>query len=175
MQLLNPNGCLLSYSECLSIYGLPVPVKEYAIVFDTVLPGVSNCTETVVNDLTTTGSCCFLCWTDLFPLCKEEKHPWHTYDRTAYWNTLYRDLEWKKIWNLPSKFLLTIKIQEIYLINIHRFYPTRTFLLWLMLTVHFVTVRNSFTYLSPAYVLYVLWLLSVLWKNIVCLFWLPCK
>lgn len=71
----------------------------------------------------------------------------------------YRDLEWKKIWNLPSKFLLTIEIQEIYLINIRRFYCTKTFLLWLMLTVHFVTVRKSFTYLSPAYILYVLWLL----------------
>lgn len=39
-QLLRPNGTLLSYSEFLNKYTFPIPLKEYAIVFDAIPSGV---------------------------------------------------------------------------------------------------------------------------------------
>uniref|UniRef100_A0A669DIK2 Reverse transcriptase domain-containing protein n=1 Tax=Oreochromis niloticus TaxID=8128 RepID=A0A669DIK2_ORENI len=140
-QLINPVGGLLSYSEFMNTYGLPVPPKEYAIVFDAIPAGVLMLFRNpVVNDLTPlpldpavtyVGQVCF-------PSIKRKNNreirTLFQKDRTcvptavAYWNNLYQDLEWEKIWTLPSKFLLNNKVKEISFKVIHRFYPTRSFL-----------------------------------------------
>ncbi len=46
----------------------------------------------------------------------------------SYWNNLFSDLEWKKVWCLPSKNLITNKVKEVSFRMIRRFYPTKPFL-----------------------------------------------
>lgn len=47
---------------------------------------------------------------------------------TFYWSNFVADIEWKKVWTLPQKFLLTNKIKEISFKLIHKFYPARHYL-----------------------------------------------
>nr|XP_054593054.1 uncharacterized protein LOC129159926 [Nothobranchius furzeri] len=139
--LLDSESNLLSYADFLHLYGLPVPPKEYAMVFDAVPAGVVMLLKgSVVGDwaplplepaVTSVGRICF--WRmkknnngDIRPLSLKDKT--HTPDAIVNWNNLFYDLDWEKIWTLPSKFLLTNKVKEVSFKIIHRFYPTKSFL-----------------------------------------------
>ena len=47
---------------------------------------------------------------------------------TFYWSHFVGDIDWKKVWPLPQKFLLTNKVKEVTFELIHRFYPVKHFL-----------------------------------------------
>ena len=52
-QLLNTNGFLMSYSEFLNKYSIPIPPKEYAVVFDAIPSGVNMLLKSsVISELT---------------------------------------------------------------------------------------------------------------------------
>ncbi len=45
-----------------------------------------------------------------------------------FWNNLFDDLNWKKVWSLQQKFFLTNKVKEVSFKLIHRFYPVKKFI-----------------------------------------------
>jgi len=140
-QLFNCNGVLLSYSELLKKYGIPIPPKEYAIVFDAIPSGVimllkSSFTSelTLLNldpAVTSVGQICF-CTKKSNNNCNIralfQKDIISVPNVVSYWNSFTPDLNWKKIWCLPSKYMITNKIKEVSFKIIHRFYPCKIFL-----------------------------------------------
>ena len=46
----------------------------------------------------------------------------------SYWNNLVSNLNWRKIWCLPYKYIIVNKVKEVSLKIIHRFYPCKRFL-----------------------------------------------
>lgn len=46
----------------------------------------------------------------------------------SFWSNFVKDIDWKKVWCLPQKFLLSNKMKEISFKLIHRFYPVKCFL-----------------------------------------------
>ena len=54
-----------------------------------------------------------LCRITLLPKCK------------PFWNSMYNQIDWKGVWNLPSKYCLTNKVKEIAYKIIHLIYPVR--------------------------------------------------
>lgn len=133
-QLFKDNGHLFNYCEFLNYYKIPVTAKEFAVVFDAIPNGliqllsgnvssepISICTT---NQLSIGGVKIIdtkfnnfyireLCRTSLLPKCK------------PFWNSMYNQIEWKEVWNLPSKYCLTNKVKEITYKIIHLIYPVR--------------------------------------------------
>lgn len=123
-QLLNSNGFLLSYSDFLNKYSIPFSPKEYAVVFDAIPAGVIMLLRSSITSelsfleldpaVTTVGQICFsskksnnncniraLFQKDLISVPNVISH----------WNNFTPDLNWKKIWCLPSKFLIINRLR----------------------------------------------------------------
>ena len=47
---------------------------------------------------------------------------------TSYWNTLFTNICWKKVWLLPHKYLLVNKVKEVSFRMIHKHYPANLYL-----------------------------------------------
>ncbi len=47
----------------------------------------------------------------------------------TYWNNLLPNLDWGKIWILPTKYMINNKIKEVSYKLIHKIYPCKTFFL----------------------------------------------
>lgn len=45
-----------------------------------------------------------------------------------YWTGLVGDIPWKKVWTLPMKYLLINKVREVTYKLIHRYYPSKSFI-----------------------------------------------
>lgn len=45
-----------------------------------------------------------------------------------YWNSILRDVNWRKAWLLPYKFCISNKVREIHLKILHKIYPTNMWL-----------------------------------------------
>ncbi len=43
---------------------------------------------------------------------------------TFYWNSILRDVNWRKAWLLPYKCCISNKAREIHLKILHKIYPT---------------------------------------------------
>lgn len=140
-QLFNSNGCLMSYTEFLNKHGVPIPPKEYAVVFDAIPSGIIMLLKSSLvsaSDLdplpdptiTSVGQTCFS--TNKRNNCRIR----HLFQRDVvsipnvvpYWNGLLSKLDWRKIWCLPSKFFTVNKMKEVSWKLIHRFYPCNAFL-----------------------------------------------
>uniref|UniRef100_A0A3B5R4M7 Reverse transcriptase domain-containing protein n=1 Tax=Xiphophorus maculatus TaxID=8083 RepID=A0A3B5R4M7_XIPMA len=140
-QLFRPDGVLMSYSELLERFGLPIPPKEYALVFDAIPSGVmmllkSSATSVLTPPgldaaVTNVGQICFSTRKrknnrDVRALF--QKDIVSVPNVISYWNNFAPNLNWKKIWCLPSKYLIINKIKEVSFKIIHRFYPCKFFL-----------------------------------------------
>lgn len=140
-QLFNHNGHLMSYNEFLLFFKFPVTPKEYAIVFDAIPSGiimliksaftpppgaitVSNIVESYV------GKICFSSH-------KHNKNIRALFQKelvtipyvVSYWNTLVEDINWKKIWIIPNRYLITNKVREVSFKMLHKFYPANHYML----------------------------------------------
>ncbi len=65
---------------------------------------------------------------------------------TFYWNSILRDVNWRKAWLLPYKCCISNKVREIHLKILHKIYPTNMLLsnLWILgNNVLFVTAVRS--------------------------------
>ncbi len=47
---------------------------------------------------------------------------------TFYWNSILRDVNWRKAWLLPYKCCISNKVREIHLKILHKIYPTNMLL-----------------------------------------------
>ncbi len=140
-QLFNSNGVWMSDSELLDKFGFPTPPKEHALVSDAVPSGVM-----MLLEYSTAPGLTLLkldpADTSVGQICFSTKKRNNNHDRRAsfqkdivsvpdvvsYWNSFTPDLNWKKIWCLPSKHLIINEIKEVSLQIIHRFYPCKLFL-----------------------------------------------
>lgn len=136
-QLFNDEGFLLTYSEFLTKFGLPVTAKEYAVVIPSVVvmllkdATVQRSVVPVLNPVDTpVGQICF---TSIRNNNRGIRRLFQSDIVSApyvvtYWNGFAKDLNWKIIWNLPYKFLLTNKVREVSFKIIHRYYPANHYL-----------------------------------------------
>ena len=140
-QLIDRNGVLLSYSDFLGNFGIPVTPKEYATVMGAIpdailmlLKGTVRVDNTPLLDPVETmvGSVC------LSPKIKNANRGIRALfqnniisipSAVSYWSRFVDGLNWKVIWNLPYKYLLTNKVREVSFKLIHRYYPTSHYLL----------------------------------------------
>lgn len=130
----------MSYSEFLK-YGIPILPKEYALVFDAIPSGVimllknsiaSELTSLKLNPAdTSVGQICFSTTKrnnnrDIHALFQKDivSAP----NVISYLNSFTPDLNWKKIWCLPSKYLIINNVKEASLKMIYWFYPGKLFL-----------------------------------------------
>ena len=134
-QLFDSNGVLLSYSELLNKYGIPIPPKEYAVVFDANPSGVIMLLKSSITSeltllkldpaVTSVGQICF-CTKKSNNNCNIralfQKDIISVPNLASYWNSFTPDFNWKKIWCLPSKYMITNKMKEVTFKIIHRFY-----------------------------------------------------
>lgn len=137
-QLFNSNGTLLSYSEFLNKYTLPIPPKEYAVVFDAIPSGVIMLLKSVLlpeSDplplepvQTEIGRICFLAKNNRTVRTLFQKENVSTPNAVSHWNHLFPNLIWKNIWSLPYKYFITNKAKEVSLKLIHRIYPSNLFM-----------------------------------------------
>lgn len=137
-QLFNRDGCLYSYNEFLEEYKIPVSPGDYAKVFGAISSGVCmlyraqprlDTQQLTLLSLTDTsvGKICFSCNNG-----KNNKLIRSLFKKdiitvpyvVPYWNKFVQNIDWKKVWLLPNRYLLTNKIREISFKIIHKFYPS---------------------------------------------------
>lgn len=46
----------------------------------------------------------------------------------SYWNFFVRDINWKKVWTIPNKFLVTNKVKEVSFKILHKCYPANHYM-----------------------------------------------
>jgi len=137
-QLFNKEGFLYSYKEFLEEYKIPVSPVDYAKVFGAISSGVcmlyraqprlgtQQLTLSLLTD-TSVGKICFSCNNS-----KNNKIIRSLFKADSitvpyvipYWNKFVQNIDWRKVWLLPIRYLLTNKIREISFKIIHKFYPS---------------------------------------------------
>ncbi len=157
-QLFKNNGNLFNYCEFLNYYKIPITAKEFAVVFDGISSGLiqllsgnisSESIPLYPNHLSINGVKVIyntfnnlyikkLRRTTLFPKCK------------PFWNSLYDQIEWKEVWELPRKYCLTNKVKQVTYKVIHFIFTVKQVLLKILETwrphVSFVTWRKNTIY-----------------------------
>lgn len=114
-QLINTNGLLLSYSEFLAKFCIPVTPQDFAIVMDAIpcgavelLKGSSGplprFTSLTLPCETSVGNICFLS----NPALRNrkirqlfQKDICTVPSLVSYWSRYYEDIPWKNVWSLP--------------------------------------------------------------------------
>jgi len=140
-QLLNSEGYILNYEEFLCKFNFPVTPKEFSIVMDAIPNGVVMLLKDFVRSSDTfpqldpfehpIGKLCFL----------SNKSSLNIRIRSLFqkelvtipyvasnWMNLFDHIDWKKVWTLPLKYIITNKIREISFKLLHKCYPAKAFL-----------------------------------------------
>jgi len=140
-QLLNSEGYILNYEEFLCKFNFPVTPKEFSIVMDAIPNGVVMLLKDFVRSSDTfpqldpfehpIGKLCFL----------SNKSSLNIRIRSLFqkelvtipyvasnWMNLFDHIDWKKVWTLPLKYIITNKIREISFKLLHKYYPAKAFL-----------------------------------------------
>lgn len=176
-QLFNPNVQLMSYSEFLNTYKFPATPKEYAILFDAIptsiimlFKGIQPCISSVSlpNPLDSHIGRIYL--TNHSKSNKNIRALFQTESPTiphvvSYWNSFVSDINWKRAWTIPNKYLVTNKVKEVSFKMLHKFYPAN----------HYVTkfkrdinVNCGFCGSQPETVQHLFWICSytrTFWKD----------
>ncbi len=140
-QLFNNQGLLLRYSEFLSKYQIPITSKEFAVVMGAIPSGLCMLIKNCRYSSTVTASFPNPCDTPVGQICFSESRNKNYRIRSLFlenlisaphvkhfWNNLFDNLNWKKVWSLEQKFFLTNKVKEVSFKLIHRFYPVKKFI-----------------------------------------------
>lgn len=135
-QLMNNEGYLLTYTEFLNIFRIPITPREYSIVFDAIPEGLlrllrgssephkqsMNKKQVLLNGIDIKDSKCnnkfFRCLVHC-PATPRNKY---------FWNELFGNINWRLIWTYNNKYCINNKVFEIYFKIIHKIYPTNEFL-----------------------------------------------
>jgi len=94
----------MSYSELLDTYGITILPKENALVFDAIPSGVTMLLKNPVASETSSVSLDPV-KTNIF-----RKYKVFVPYVVSYWNNLVPNLNWRKIWCLPSKYIIVNKL-----------------------------------------------------------------
>ncbi len=85
---------------------------------------------------------------------------------TVYWSNFLSNIDWRKVWTLPQKFLLTNKVKEVSFKLIHRFHPVKQYLKKLKSD---IDVKCSFCEQHPETCTHLFWSCQFtygLWKDV---------
>lgn len=134
-QLINNEGHLLTYSEFLKKFGIPIPPYEYSIVIDAIPAGFVRLLqghneskqstfkkEILLNGINIKDKKCNNTFFRYLIHCPA------TFRCKYFWNNLFENINWKLIWTYNNKFCVTNKVNETYFKIIHMIYPTNLFL-----------------------------------------------
>ncbi len=135
-QLLNEHGLLLSYSEFLKKFLIPVKPKDYAVIFDAISSKVVsllrnsahyinadqqplNCDILFIGDINIVKDKCSNRY--IRNILKKNFVPCST----VFWSSKYENIEWKKVWSITNKFFISNKVKEVSFKILHRIYPVK--------------------------------------------------
>lgn len=135
-QLINDKGYLLSYSEFLKKFNIPILPKEYSVVFDAIPAGFLRLLQgnTDSDKQLTFQKEFFLDGINIKDFkCNNRffrsliHHP-VTCRSKQYWRNIFGNLNWPLVWTYNNKFCITNKVTQVYFKIIHLIYPTNQFL-----------------------------------------------
>lgn len=169
----------MNYAEFLSEYNMPVTPKEFAIVMGAIPSGICMLFKnykqsTTINTAfpepvdTAIGQICFSGNKDR----NKKVRSLFTEDMISispaisYWNNLFKNLKWKKIWSLQQKYFLTNKVKEVSFKILNKFYPVNYFMIKYK---NNIETRCSFCQVHPETVFHLFWTCSYaehLWKDV---------
>ncbi len=139
LQLFNPDGSLMTYQEFNSKYNIIVPLNEFNTVIKAIPNGVIMLLKsTAGHNLTLLpidptkleiGQICFSSTRNSNRSIRKlfQKDVVSIPYVVSYWNFFFNNLDWKKIWNLPARYLINNKAKEVSFKIIHRVYPSKVF------------------------------------------------
>uniref|UniRef100_A0A8C5H190 Reverse transcriptase zinc-binding domain-containing protein n=1 Tax=Gouania willdenowi TaxID=441366 RepID=A0A8C5H190_GOUWI len=138
-QLFNSNGQLMSYSETLYTFKFPISPKQYAILFDAISIGIQMLFKN--HFLPHPLSLPSPLETDIGMTCFRQSKKSNKKIRSlfqndvisipyikSFWNGFVADIRWKKVWSIPSKYLITNKVKEVSFKILHKYYPANHFM-----------------------------------------------
>ncbi|CAI5676219.1 unnamed protein product [Oreochromis niloticus] len=139
-QLFNPNVQLMSYSEFLNTYKFPATPKEYAILFDAIptgiimlFKGIQPCISSVSLPNPLDSHIGRICLINHSKSNKNIRALFQTESLTiphvvSFWNSFVSDINWKRAWTIPNKYLVTNKVKEVSFKILHKFYPANHYM-----------------------------------------------
>ncbi|KAI7791725.1 hypothetical protein IRJ41_005592 [Triplophysa rosa] len=134
IQLMNRDGDLLSYTEFLDKFKIPIRPREYAIVMDAIPRKVLFLLKYVCNDnpnLDHTKNKFFIGNSNIFKdnitnNCIRNVINTVTYPSARFfWSSIFGDLNWRKAWRIVNKFFVNNKVKEVSYKIMHRIYPVK--------------------------------------------------
>lgn len=166
-QLFKCNGNLLNYTEFLSTFKLPITTKEFAIIFDALPRGVITLLKNDLKVLSCPLPSIDPCETFIGKYClidhsKNNKRIRSLFQNDlvsipyviSYWDGFIEGIDWKKVWILSNKYLLTNKVKEVSYKIIHKCYPVKNNLKKLK---HGIDLSCSFCKDSTETMLHLFW------------------
>ncbi len=137
-QLFNSEGLLLNYEEFLCKFDFPVPHKEFSIVMDAIPKGAVMLLRDSVRSPSTlpislnpfeipVGKRCFLSHPSSRIRSFFQKKLVTTPYVLSYWKNVVDQINWRKVWTLSSKYIITNKVRDISFKLLHRFHPIKVF------------------------------------------------
>lgn len=129
----------MTYQEFISKYSIVIPINEFNIVINAIPDGVIMLFKSTAGQNPTLlpidptkleiGQICFS------STRKNNRGIRSLFQQdvvsipyvVTYWNTFINNLDWKKIWNLPARYMINNKMKEVSFKIIHRFYPLKVF------------------------------------------------
>ena len=125
-QLFDEEGHLFSYGKFLSAYNIPVTPREFDIVFDAIPSGIMMLFRNAVRPLHIFASLPDPADSPVGKVCFSQ-HPHSSKDIGAlfqkdivsvphvmsYWNQLVDNVDWRKVWMVPHKYLILNKVKEV--------------------------------------------------------------
>uniref|UniRef100_A0A3Q3BIJ9 Reverse transcriptase domain-containing protein n=1 Tax=Kryptolebias marmoratus TaxID=37003 RepID=A0A3Q3BIJ9_KRYMA len=177
-QLLKSDGSLMTYQDFLTHYGPIIPCNEFSVVINAIpagavilFKGFIEKNPTQFNFDPTEPEIGQICFSSLRNSNRGirslfQKDVVSTPHVTSYWNTIVNNLNWKVIWTLPSKYIITNKVKEVSFKIIHRIYPSKIFLQRFN---NNLDTTCSFCEVNPEDTLHLFWSCPfsvIFWKNI---------
>ncbi len=132
-QLVNSHGYLLSYTEFLQKFQLPVKPREFAIVFDAIPKSVillKNCNSEEISMVNPCGNISIENVDVLKQQCSNKiiRNALCSVSLPAakiFWSSLFGNISWVKAWKLPNTFCINNKIKEVSYKILHRIYSAK--------------------------------------------------
>ncbi len=167
-QLFNSDGLLFTYEEFLAKYKFPIPPKEFTTVFGAVSPKICMLFKQqkrlnyqqfpqLSPNHSPIGKICFSYHCNNYNRSIRalfQKDVASKSNAIVYWNQFVSDVDWKKVWLLPNRYLLTNKVKEISFKLLHRIYPAK---LYLTKFKKDIDVRCSFCKQKPETAVHLFW------------------
>uniref|UniRef100_A0A3B3RJW6 Reverse transcriptase zinc-binding domain-containing protein n=1 Tax=Paramormyrops kingsleyae TaxID=1676925 RepID=A0A3B3RJW6_9TELE len=133
-QLFNSHGYLLSYTEFLQKFRLPIRPRDFAIVIDAIPKSVTILLKNYISEGISIVNPCGNIFIGNVDVLKQKcsnkiiRNALRSVSLPAarfFWSSLFDNISWVKAWNLSNKFCINNKIKEVSYKILHRIYPAK--------------------------------------------------